>query len=156
LVRVQVSLPLPFYKKDLISHYNTLKTELRNKKNLIKALVRRGWKEENIEVHDEAQNLVDYQGDKRNQKAEIIIRRKYVGGASNDMGFKLQSDGTYQAIISDFDRNKYGDQFMKNLELDYGVEQTKDAFTMNGWQFQESTDEKGNVVLLGQVYEGSY
>lgn len=156
MVRVQVSLPLPFYKKDLISHYNTLKTELRNKKNLIKALVRRGWKEENIEVHDEAQNLVDYQGDKRNQKAEIIIRRKYVGGASNDMGFKLQSDGTYQAIISDFDRNKYGDQFMKNLELDYGVEQTKDAFTMNGWQFQESTDEKGNVVLLGQVYEGSY
>jgi hypothetical protein len=107
-------------------------------------------------VHNEAQNLYGYQGDKREQTAEIIIRRKYVGGAANDIGFKLQSDGTYQAIISDYDRTRYGAQFMKDLELDYGVEQAKDAFAQNGWQFQESTDEKGNVVLLGQTYDGGF
>jgi hypothetical protein len=45
---------------------------------------------------------------------------------------------------------------MTDLELDYGAEQATKAFSMNGWQYQETTDEKGNVVMVGQTYEGSY
>jgi hypothetical protein len=73
----------------------------------VKALVRAGWKENQIEVHDEAQHLVGYQGDQRKDKANVIIRRKYVGGASNDLGFVLQEDGTYKAIVSEYDRSKH-------------------------------------------------
>lgn len=139
-----------------MSHYNILKTELRNKNSLIKALMRRGWKKEAIEVHDDAQHLQGYTGDTRPETAEIIIRRRNVGAASNDIGFKLQADGTYRAIISDYDQHRYGKQFMSDLELDYGVEQAQAAFSMNGWQYTETKDEKGNVVLVGQTYEGSY
>jgi len=36
----------------------------------------------NIEVHEEAQNLYGYRGDKRKEKAHIIIRKKYLNQLS--------------------------------------------------------------------------
>lgn len=132
-----------------MSHYNKLKTELRNRPNLIKALAKMGFGEGKIEIHDEADYLVGYQGDKREQKANIILRRKHVGGASNDIGFELQTDGTYVAHISDYDKSRYNDNWMKNLELHYGEEQAKTAFANEGWSCIESMDEQGNVQLVG-------
>lgn len=70
-------------------------------------------------VHATAQQLEGYHGDKRAQRAEIIIPRSAIGCASNDIGFKLQPDGTYSAIISDFDSHTYGATFLKKLELSY-------------------------------------
>ena len=108
-----------------------------------------GFKAEQVEDHEEAQNLYGYQGDKRAQKANIIVRRKYVGGSSNDIGFEKKEDGTYAAIISDYDRGRYNDQWMKKLESAYGQEQAKDAFTTHGWTYQETRNEEGETVLVG-------
>jgi Protein of unknown function (DUF1257) len=57
------------------------------------------------QVSEKAQHLEGYHGDQRQQTAEIIIKRREVGGASNDVGFKRNADGTFTAIISDYDKS---------------------------------------------------
>ena len=88
-----------------MSEFVECKTKFKDKKALVEALIAMGWTANQIEVNEVAQNLYGYQGDKRNQKANIIIRRKNVGGASNDIGFVKKPDGTYEAIISEYDRH---------------------------------------------------
>lgn len=63
--------------------------------------------------------MYGYKGDKREQIAEVIIRKKYIGSSSNDIGFKLQEDGTYEAIISEFDKNKYNEKWLDSLSQRY-------------------------------------
>ncbi|HEY9872686.1 MAG TPA: hypothetical protein V6D12_04590 [Candidatus Obscuribacterales bacterium] len=36
----------------------------------------------------------------------MISRRNYISISSNDIGFKQQQDGTFEAIISEYDRAK--------------------------------------------------
>ena len=75
----------------------------------------------NIEVHEEAQNLFGYQGDKRKQKAHIIIRKKYVGSSSNDIGF-LREKGSkkYKIIASAYDKAWRTGKKINKLKQTYG------------------------------------
>lgn len=54
-------------------------------------------------VHEEAKHLRGYHGDKRSQKAHIIIPRQQVGVASNDVGFERIDDGGFVLHASEFD-----------------------------------------------------
>ena len=113
-----------------------------------------GYGPEKVEVHDQAVALYGYQGDVRPQKANIVVRRNFVGGAANDVGWELQEDGTYAAQISDFDRHKHNQRWQDDLEMHYGVAQAKAAFSTEGWSYQESLDSEGNVQLVGQCLGG--
>ena len=101
-----------------MSHFTCVKTQIKNVEALVKALADVGFK--NVEVHETAQHLYGYQGDVRPETAEVVIRRKYISSASNDIGFKRQEDGQFQAIISDYDRVKYGQQLLNRLMQRYG------------------------------------
>jgi hypothetical protein len=70
-------------------------------------------------VHKEAQQLEGYGGDKREQKAHVIIPRSQVGGASNDIGFEKGADGKFVAHISDFDKGHYNNAWMAELKVKY-------------------------------------
>jgi hypothetical protein len=90
---------------------------------LVAALNDMGYK--TVEVHDIAQQLYDFQGrathylDSTGDRANIIVRRHVVGGAANDLGFALQPDGTYSAIISEFDNHKHNADWLKALKRSY-------------------------------------
>lgn len=71
-----------------MSHFTSIKTQIKNTDALIKALADVGFK--NVEYHETAQHLYGYQGDVRPETAEIIIRKQYIGSMSNDIGFKRQ------------------------------------------------------------------
>lgn len=135
-----------------MSHYRAIKTKLTNRSALVKALCRMGFTKEQIEVHDKAINLYGYQGDKRNQKANVIIRRKYVGNASNDLGFEQKEDGSYEAIISDYDKIKYNQKWLDKVSTFHNVENAKTAFATNGWEYTESVDDQGRIQLVGCMY----
>jgi hypothetical protein len=65
-----------------------------------------------IETYEHPVNLVGYQGDTRTQEAHIIARASFVnhhlgGGASNDVGFLRADDGSYEAIVSDYDESAW-------------------------------------------------
>jgi hypothetical protein len=73
-----------------------------------------------IEIHENPTNLYGFKGDKREQVANIIIRKQNVGNASNDLGFLRKPDGTFEAIISEYDKGKNcGEQFIANLKQNY-------------------------------------
>lgn len=66
------------------------------------------------EYHENGDNLYGYQGDKRKQIANVIVRRKHVGSASNDIGWEFKEDGTCVAHISQYDQGVF-DKTKQNM-----------------------------------------
>ena len=142
-----------------MSHYLEIETEINHQGALVRALGRMGF-EGKIEVHDSAQNLYGYQGDVRNQKAHVIIRRKYVGNAANDIGFERLENGKYCVHISEFDqgkgfyssaKEKYGDEWQKKLFTYYGVERAKIEFEKKKMKYTEEIDEQNRIRLRVRI-----
>lgn len=76
----------------------------------------------------EALPLFGYRGDRRPERAEIVIRREHIGSLSNDIGFAHTSDG-YVPIVSEFDQQSlHGGRFLIKLRTAYServVEEVK-------------------------------
>jgi hypothetical protein len=97
-----------------MSEYHLTTTKWKDRDALIAGLKNAGYKESDIEIHDQAVQLFDYHGqathylDRSGDKANVIIRRHRIGyGSANDIGFKLNpTTGTYDAIISEFDQGE--------------------------------------------------
>lgn len=103
-----------------MSHFTAIKTQIRDVNALVKALEDVGFKDK-VELHETAQGLYGFEGDLREETAEVVIPRKHLGSASNDIGFKKQEDGTYEAVISDYDRAyHYSEQWLNQLTQRYG------------------------------------
>ena len=73
-----------------MSQYHLVETKLKDEPVLIQTLKEMGYEPE---IHETAKNLYGFQGKKREQKAHIIIPRKQVGNASNDVGFERGQKG---------------------------------------------------------------
>lgn len=100
---------------------------------LVEALKELGYQPQ---VSEKPQNLEGYQGDARAQKAEIIIPRRQVGGASNDVGFKKNEDGTYTALISDYDKgSNFGVKKQQELKRLYVEKHAMKQAKANGLKF---------------------
>ncbi len=84
---------------------------------LLEALKAIGY--EHVEVHDQPQHLYGYEGRQRSEQAEVIVRRRHIGGSSNDVGFAHQG-GAYIPIISEFDRrHRWRDDTITRLKTEY-------------------------------------
>jgi len=127
-----------------MSHFSEYIVSIRDEQGLVNALRELGFL--NVEVYSVAQPLYGYHGDKRAQKANIIIRRQYIGAASNDIGFERMPDGTYRAWISDFDKTRFNDAWLKKLGATYAVAKIKVKAKLKGWRVSQETDR--NVVRL--------
>ena len=68
-----------------MSAYTLIETQLVSEEHLVRALEDVGF--EQVERHAAAQPLVGFEGLRREQRAEIIIRKRYLDAASNDLGF---------------------------------------------------------------------
>jgi hypothetical protein len=100
-----------------------------------------------IEVHEEPQHLYGFHGDRRAQTAHIIIRRKHIDSASNDIGFVRNEDGTYQAIISEFDQSiGFNNSWMGRLKQSYAQAKTVASLKKKGMRVK--TIQEGNKVRV--------
>jgi len=130
-----------------MSHFTCIKTQIKHQDALLKALADIGFKE--VEVHETAQHLYGYQGDVRSQTAEVIIRRQYIGSASNDIGFKRQKDGQFEAIISEYDRHKYSQEWLNSLTQRYGYHMLMETAPEQGFTIEEEeTLEDGTIRVV--------
>lgn len=86
-----------------MSEYVVCETEMTDLDVLKEALIDLGVPAGHVEVHDVPVALTGYQGDQRQQRANVIIPRRHVGGSSNDIGFE-KVDGKYTVIVSEYDR----------------------------------------------------
>ena len=101
-----------------MSAYITLNTPMLDQECLLAALEELGFDRFKVEIHDEPAHLVGYRGDKRVQTSHVIIRRRFVGGSSNDIGFELTPTG-YRAHVSGYDHPRFGDGWLNRLSEAY-------------------------------------
>jgi hypothetical protein len=99
--------------------------QFKDRRLLLAALADLGYGE--IE-EGEALPLFGYRGDSRPETAEIVVRRRHLGAASNDLGFARTPRG-YVPIVSEFDqRTLRGGRFLVELRTAYNervVEEVK-------------------------------
>ena len=68
---------------------------------------------------------MDFQGrqthytDANGDTANVIVRRKYVGGAANDLGFLKNADGSYAALVSQYDSHRHNEKWFGTLKAKY-------------------------------------
>lgn len=137
-----------------MSHYLDFKTAMIDQEALKQALTHmatpqheRGLPVTAIEVHNQAQHLYGYGSDKRGQTAEIIIRRGNVQHMANDIGFSRKSDGTFGAVISEFDQRYFNPQWLTRLGTYYNYEKAKMEMDTRKVEYQEEVDQKGRLQL---------
>jgi hypothetical protein len=134
-----------------MSEYTVCETKLTDAEVLKESLIGIGVNPKHIEEHEEAQQLEGYQGDLRDQKAHIIIRRKHVGSASNDIGFERQANGTYKAWVSQFDKNVRLGRKIVSGELSQGYSKRmveKEIAKTRGWSLKESQKDKNGKLRM--------
>lgn len=78
---------------------------LKDRQLLLAALADLGYHE--VEA-GEALPLYGYQGDRRPETAELVVRRRHLGAASNDLGFARTPAG-YVPIVSEYDQRTLND-----------------------------------------------
>jgi hypothetical protein len=113
---------------------------------IVKALQELGY---TAEVHDKAKNLEGWHGDQRKQKANIIVKRQNINSAANDVGFLRKADGTFEMIISSFDKHaSHGKKFTQELLQLYGKHKTlKQAAQMGYTVRSQSVDNEGRMKI---------
>jgi len=91
--------------------------------------------------------------DQRGLRANLIVRRQYVGGASNDIGFAARPDGTVEAVIGDYDRGaghykdrhaKYGDAWLASLTQHYQFAKLEAQAAEKGLDLVRTQNEDGS------------
>lgn len=120
-----------------MSHFTRIRTQLRDPEVLVEALRTVGH--DQVEVNDQPRTLYGYQGDARPEKAEVVIRRQHIGSASNDIGFARGEDGSFEAIISEYDRSRYDAKWLDKLTHSYSHAATLRYAETHGYEI--ATDE---------------
>ena len=92
---------------------------------LCNALTKLGLK---YEQHPEPVSLIGWEGDARDLKAEIVVRKKEINskftGFSNDIGFRWSAaNNRYDIICSDYDTQNKMDERVKQAYAATAVEQ---------------------------------
>jgi len=124
-----------------MSAFRNYETQFRDQQCLVDALKELGYAPE---VHEKPVHLFGYHGDKREQTAEVVIRRNQVGSASNDVGYKRNDDGSFSAIISDYDNGcTFNKTKQKSLARIYAEKQTMTLANANGMRFISKERVKG-------------
>lgn len=131
-----------------MSHYSKIQTQFAERDILLTCLAKLGYT--NVEVNAQPKHLYGYMGDMRPESAEIVIRRQHISPSSNDIGFRMKSDGMYEAIISEYDLGILGPTWLQQLTQSYAQEAvysslTKQGFTVQAHEFDQAT---GKIHLV--------
>jgi len=117
-----------------MSHFSSVKVQYKDVPTLIDALVKCGFRRDQIEVHAVPQLIKDYHGrttkysykdtqDERfkdGDKAHVIVRRQHMGPSHNDMGFYVDSKGGSVEFLCDFARGSNNASANKIAHADGG------------------------------------
>jgi len=117
-----------------MSKYEEMSTVLMHEGYLVEALEQIGYKPE---VYRDGAALYGYLGDERPEQAHVIIRRRQLNSASNDIGFVRDASGQYRAVVSDYDPGIGFDQaWLGRISQAYKERQTMAVAKARGYVFQ--------------------
>ena len=117
-----------------MSKYEELTTNITEERFLIEALQELGYQPE---VCPEGRPLIGYRDDQRHEHAQVIIPRRQLDCASNDLGFARDSTGVFRALISEYDRGiGFDDGWLGRLAQIYKERQTMAVAKAKGYVFK--------------------
>ena len=132
-----------------MSEFHVIEISLNDQQALVDALVELGY---TPTVYKEAKNLYGYQGDKRSQKAHVIIPRRQVGSVSNDVGFERKSDGSFIMHLSEYDERSKTFNVKKMKQLYAKNRITKALKKKSKYRLSNQKVEKdGRIVMRVRV-----
>lgn len=147
-----------------MSHFTEIKVNFlqKNEKALIAALEQK-FGEGTVEVHENGAALYGYTGDNRANLSSsnpnyappchLIIRRKNVGSASNDIGYRRLEDWTYAAYISDYDKGSHFTAAgQKNVLQEYTANVAQAQLKKQGYTLKKTKDKNGLIKLEAVKY----
>ena len=137
-----------------MSAFVTCNLKLVDEEAIFATLLGLGYTPRQIERHENAQALYGYHADQRKECADIIVRRKFLTSASNDLGFVRQADKSYRMIVSQHDqgalRQKHKLPGHKNFETAfaqlYGIERVKIEASRRRWTLDLAQDWRSQVA----------
>jgi hypothetical protein len=90
-----------------------------------------------------------YHNDIRPEKASVVIPKKYVGSASNDVGFVWNNQAkVFDAIVSEYDQTyKFTEDVMNKLRQKYAYIEIKRRAKSQGYCVTEQPGSNGTIRL---------
>jgi hypothetical protein len=117
-----------------MSKYEEMKTTLTEECFLVQALQDLGY---SPDVRREGSALYGFQGDERPERAQIVIRRRQLDSASNDIGFARDATGVYLGIISEYDRSiGFNEAWLGRVAQAYKERQAMAVAKVKGYVFK--------------------
>lgn len=129
-----------------MSHFTRMRTALRDRRMLARALAELGLTE--VEVHDTPQRLHGYFGGAGAETAEVVIRKKDARGASADIGFARQPDGSFAIVLDAMDTRRYGSAWLARLTQAYGYVAALDYAQAHGYEVMTDEAEQDGTRRL--------
>jgi hypothetical protein len=104
-----------------------------------------GIAENEIEICEQAKNLLDWRGNTQDKRANVLVRQaalcKLHNYPTNDIGFLRSKNGSYEAIMDDgFLRHM--PKWVERLTQFYGVERAKAELIHKKIRFVEDITDK--------------
>ena len=138
-----------------MSEYRRYECEfIADKKILLAGLDRLGLK---YETHEDAVPLIGFQGDRRKEKAEIVIRRESLDASftnsSNDIGFHFnEKSGAFEMIISEYDQRRGLKERILQAYAATAIEEAfkKERFRNQSEAFDLRSKKIQSVTLVGR------
>ncbi len=129
-----------------MSAYTSIRTRLVSREHLARALRELGF--DQVEVHDAPVTLIGIGGEQRQSRAEVVIRRVHIGRLSNDIGFVRDSQGFFQALVSEYDQDRFGTPWLMKLNQRYAYAVAREQLHEQGFELiEEQLDERETMRL---------
>lgn len=128
-----------------MSAYLTLGTPMLDRDLLLGALQACGFGPGAVEVHEEPVQLEGYAGDAREQRAHIVIRRRFISPSSNDVGFVATPTG-FRLIVSAYDRARFGGEWLTKLSTNYAQLEAERAARLHAEALERERERKRQLV----------
>lgn len=138
-----------------MSAYKKIQTQFKQISSLQKALSE-VLGHNNFEVDIQKRNrlpLFGYQNDQRPETCSVRIDRKFVNrwssGVSNDIGFAWDDKSkTFQAIVSDYDRNQIGSQrLLDRIRQEYAFQEISRQARSKGYRVRKQSTGDGTIQV---------
>lgn len=135
-----------------MSAYKVVKTQnITNQALLVQALQALGLHPEVGEQGKNALSLFGYLGDRRRNTCDVRINRSEVGFNSNDIGFAWDAETqSYQAVVSDYDMNKFHRYTLPAIQQQYAVAYLTQAARLSqfaGGQLRQTKLPDGSIQI---------
>jgi len=91
--------------------------------------------------------MYGYDDKLRPEKANLVIRRRYIDHLANDLGFQRRADGGVNVVISEYDLHGPGMELLKRIKQQYAVKFVERQARKVGTRVKQERRQDGTIVM---------